>query len=217
MITPNVYYTYAYLRVDGTPYYIGKGKGKRAWSRGGRSIRPPKDTSRILVLKEGLTEQEAFKHEVYMIAVLGRKDLGTGILHNKTNGGEGVSGYSHTDEAKKNIGKAQVGLLNTNYGNPGAARHITGLSGENSPNWGITRTKEFREKAREVKMGEKNPMYGVKGENNHSSKKVQCLTTGEIYASAAEASEKTGVCRMLIGKCCRGERKTTKGLEWGFA
>ena len=35
-----------------------------------------KDKSRIIFLKQNLTEEEAFKHEIYMIAVFGRKDLG---------------------------------------------------------------------------------------------------------------------------------------------
>jgi len=87
-----IYYTYAYLRLDGTPYYIGKGCGKRCYIRAGRTILPPKDLSRILILKSNLTEQQAIAHEVYMIAVLGRKDLGTGILRNRTDGGEGTSG-----------------------------------------------------------------------------------------------------------------------------
>jgi len=91
MITLNCYYTYAYLRENGTPYYIGKGKGNRAFNKGKGEIKvPPRD--RILFLKKNLTEEEAFKHEVYMIAVLGRKDLGTGILRNITSGGEGSSG-----------------------------------------------------------------------------------------------------------------------------
>jgi predicted RNA binding protein with dsRBD fold (UPF0201 family) len=99
----NEYYTYAYLREDGTPYYIGKGSDKRITRRVKRDTRPPKDKSRIIFLKQNLTEEEAFKHEIYMISVFGRKDLGTGVLYNRTDGGEGVSGRIVTDETRNKI------------------------------------------------------------------------------------------------------------------
>jgi len=100
------YYTYAYLREDRTPYYIGKGKGRRLYKKRSKGVNAPKDKSRIIFLKQNLTEEEAFKHEIYMIAVFGRKDLGTGILHNRTNGGEGVSGLSHSDKSRRKISEA---------------------------------------------------------------------------------------------------------------
>jgi hypothetical protein len=103
MTNPNRFYTYAYLREDKTPYYIGKGQGNRINLNGGRTCNKPKDKSRIIFLKQNLTEEEAFKHEIYMIAVFGRKDLETGILHNKTNGGEGPSGYKFSDESKEKM------------------------------------------------------------------------------------------------------------------
>jgi hypothetical protein len=90
----NIYYTYAYLREDGTPYYIGKGKDNRAWSSHGKWT-PVPPNNRILILKKNLLEIEAFKHEKYMISIFGRKDLKTGILINMTNGGDGCSGYKH--------------------------------------------------------------------------------------------------------------------------
>lgn len=97
------YYTYAYLREDKTPYYIGRGKGDRAYRRHWRSrvrggyFDPPSE-DRILILKKNLTEDDANKHEKYMIAIFGRKDLRTGILRNLTDGGEGTSNVKMTEE-----------------------------------------------------------------------------------------------------------------------
>ena len=102
------YYTYAYLREDKTPYYIGKGSGKRIYSKD-RTIKPPKDKSRIIYLKQNLTEEEAFRHEIYMIAVLGRIDLGTGILHNMTDGGEGSSGWVPSEESRRKMSQSSKG------------------------------------------------------------------------------------------------------------
>jgi hypothetical protein len=105
----NKYYTYAYLREDGTPYYIGKGSNGRVYCNIGRTIPSPKDKNRILFLKQNLTEEEAFKHEKYMIAILGRKDLGTGILRNLTDGGEGTSGVVISEETRKKLSDVHKG------------------------------------------------------------------------------------------------------------
>ena len=105
------YYTYAYLREDRTPYYIGKGQGNRAYVKryGKGRARRPKNLNNIILLKQNLTEQEAFRHEIYMIAVFGRKDLETGILRNKTYGGDGISGYVFSEETKKKLSEAHKG------------------------------------------------------------------------------------------------------------
>ena len=110
-----IYYVYAYLREDKSPYYIGKGKDRRAYVSHKRSNGAdllPKDKSKIVMLHENLSEQEAFNLEKKLILEYGRKDLGTGILHNMTEGGEGnrKSGYTFSEEAKLNMSKAKRGV-----------------------------------------------------------------------------------------------------------
>ena len=140
MVNPNRFYTYAYLRADRSPYYIGKGKGRRVYKKGRGEVNPPKDKSRIIFLKQNLTEEEAFKHEIYMIAVFGRKDLGTGILRNKTDGGEGPSGAVMSKETRRKISEAQKGK---------------------------TLSEETRRKLSEANRGKNNPNYGKCGKDNH--------------------------------------------------
>ena len=115
MVNPNRFYTYAYLREDRTPYYIGKGQGNRVYKKHQKGISVPKDKSRIIFLKQNLTEAEAFRHEIYMIAVFGRKDLGTGILHNRTAGGDGSSGMVHSEETKDKIRESGKKVGKRNY------------------------------------------------------------------------------------------------------
>lgn len=88
------YYVYAYIREDGTPYYIGKGKDKRAFSNH-NNIKVPKDKSRVIFLESNLTEIGAYALERRMIRWFGRKGIDEqGILYNVCAGGEGLGSTS---------------------------------------------------------------------------------------------------------------------------
>ena len=109
-----IYYVYAYFRKTTlTPYYIGKGKNGRAWDKT-HGIKVPADRSRIKILETNLSEIGAFAIERRMIAWYGRKDTGTGILRNLTDGGDGGSGRVVTPDARKKSSISNKGKKRSN-------------------------------------------------------------------------------------------------------
>ena len=214
------YYTYAYLREDKTPYYIGKGTGDRIYSTD-KITKPPKDKSRIIYLKQNLTEEEAFRHEIYMIDVFGRKDLGTGILRNRTNGGEGPSGAIRSDETRKKIGEAnkgktlseetrkKMGEAKKKMSNKTRIKYSETKKGEKNPNYGKTPSKETKKKMSESQKGrthseetkrklseahkgEKNPNYG-KTLSDETKRKLS-----EVKKDRKWWNDGCGNCKMMV-------------------
>lgn len=104
-------YVYAYLRADGTPYYIGKGVKSRAWAihqRKNSRVNLPKDQQRIIIMESNLTDIGALALERFYIRWYGRKS-DNGILINITEGGDGVCGAKRSDYTKKLLSELKMG------------------------------------------------------------------------------------------------------------
>jgi hypothetical protein len=150
----NIYYVYAYLRAsDNTPYYIGKGKLNRAYDKR-HSVKVPKNKNKIIFLETNLSEIEAFEIECKMILLYGRKDLGTGILRNQTNGGEGASGKIVSEQQKEKMRERISGEKNPMFGEDPWNKGLTKETSEvlSSVGQKIKKSFDFR---------------NVSGENNH--------------------------------------------------
>ena len=127
----NRFYVYIHLKeTNGDIFYVGKGSGKRAFSKNGRNKLWQniynKNGFVVKIIKENISEEEALEIEKYHINKYGRINNNSGILSNMTDGGEGVSGLEPwnkgmkmnenwnkgrilSDETKNKIGKANKG------------------------------------------------------------------------------------------------------------
>lgn len=207
---PSGFYVYAYLRKNcGIPYYIGKGFKKRAWVKHNR-ISVPKSKRLIVILESNLTEIGAYALERRMIRWYGRKDLKTGVLLNRTEGGEGPS----SDDRK--------GVLNPMYG-----RTRIDLSKDNSPNKTKKRRNDSKEQllrrwsdpAYKAKMSLKrqklwvNHDYRKKMEARPKSNK-QVIINDVCYTSLKQAAACLGIHPSTVSKRCTSKHKKFAG--WAY-
>ena len=187
----NQYYTYAWLREDRTPYYVGKGIGNRAYRshRRGDIYMSPPPRDRIIFLKKNQTEFDAYKHENYIISILGIKEDG-GILINMSYGGEGSSGRKASEYCIQRTKEVNIGKTLTEehkkkvsqqvsqrkwWNNGEIDKHTIECPGDG---WVLGRlfnrksevykTKEFSEKSRKNNLGK-----NVSGETRKKQSKVR--------------------------------------------
>lgn len=176
------FYVYAYLRNKdsktakaGTPYYIGKGSGNRAWQRH-TNVKIPKNKSLIVILESNLTELGAFAIERRLIGWWGRKNIRTGILFNKTDGGDGAYGASYDSERNQKISKSLTGRIKTEDHKKKISKSKTGkiqrpetIQRRISRNTGKKRTEEFKENHSKIFLGKPKPwLKGREGSNKGS-------------------------------------------------
>lgn len=111
------FYVYAWLYPCGLVFYIGKGCGNRDAQQKTNAlfrsvvakIRRNGGVPRVVRWHSNLTETAAFTLERGYIRLFGRRDLGTGVLTNQTDGGEGASGWVASSEWREMRSRAQTG------------------------------------------------------------------------------------------------------------
>ncbi len=110
-----MYYVYRHIRKDkNIPFYIGKGKGNRAYTAKNRNQYwhdiVNKHGYEVEIILDELTEKESFDKEIEFIKLY--KDHSY-CEANFTNGGEGISGYVHSKETRNKLSILNIGRVHT--------------------------------------------------------------------------------------------------------
>jgi len=241
------FYIYQHRRNDtGDVFYVGKGFGKRAWSKSGRSKHwnniVNKAGHAVEIVEEFLPECVAFQKEINLIKSIGRQDLGLGSLVNKTDGGEGPSGQIMSQNARDKISKATKGRTFTQahrdnleeaagfavindlgeiFKSLTAAANAYGIRGISN----ITKCCKGKRKTAGSRTWQyytdkvdKTQISTVgKGPKRKNGYKVIINDINEIFESSAKAAAAYGLNNNAgISACLTGKRKTAGGRSWRY-
>lgn len=243
------YYVYAYLdprkkgefvygdyKFQYEPFYIGKGKDYRhkrhlnesqLCDNSHKSNLIKKLVSNgqypnILILKNELNEAEAFELEKKMIKIIGRHDLKTGPLTNKTEGGDGISGYKWTEEQKvknKNRKPSKLGYKTSDETKNKIGKANKGNTWRDDKE----RVKAFSLLKKEQYSGENNPFFG-KTHDEKTLKKIrkpiimfdEDMNILNEYESLTDCSKKTGFPIGKISSVANGKIKHYKKFKFKY-
>ena len=222
-------YVYRHIRLDiNQPFYIGIGENGRAYSSRDRNVNWHNIVNvtdyEVEILMDGLTREEAFKKEREFIKLYGRKDNGTGILCNKTNGGNGQSGWKISEETRKKMGKSQLGnkkyLLRTT-----PQEEINKKVSQ--ANKGRKRTEEAIQKMRDYYKTHEHPNKGKKMCEEGRMKVIATRKRKPIIQydlegnfirewSSKKEANRNGYSEFSVWKCCNRIEEKYKNSIWKY-
>ena len=82
---------------------------------------------------------------------------------------------------------------------------------------GVPKSEEHKKAISEaLKRYERTPEHNRNNQLAQHRKEVQCIETGIIYESLADAERKTGILGETISRNCRGKQKSASGYHWRF-
>ena len=183
-----------YIVPTGEVFYVGKGSGRR-YKQIGRKHRNKffmdmlnSHECDVAVLKDGLTEESAFRLERTLIQYY---RLYTKFrLTNQTEGGEGVSGFRWPEEAK-------------------AYLHLQ--TGERNPNYGHKWSDEMKDNLRQKQISSGRYI----GAMNPNAKRIQCVESGEIFGCIEDARKAYKVKSPTSFSIALDKaNRTAAGLHW---
>lgn len=180
---------YGYTNLESGKMYIGQtlyperrwnahryGKYKNGWHK---DYQNNPDKYEYSIIEYDVPEDKLDEREIFWIKFFDSYNNG----YNLTEGGHSLRGYKYSDEAKQKISESHKGEKNPFYGrqhseewrqkmsermkgenNPFYNNHS--LAGKKHPMYGKHHSEETRKKISEASnhKGEKNPMYGKRGE-----------------------------------------------------
>ena len=223
------YYIYVWrIKETQEVFYVGKGCGDRykQVSRRNKFFLDMYNSHECEceILQGALTEQEAFKYEIILIKYY--REYTNNRLTNVCDGGEGSSGFKHTEESKQKLSLANKLKWQDPTFREKEMQHRL---------YGVYQSQEFRDKISALVQGENNPNYGnhwseeqkehlsklrkengkSSGVNNPRATTIICLETGEIFNLIKDAMDKYNI----INEGCftvalNHPQRTTANLHW---
>ena len=229
----NIYYVYLHRRAsDGSIFYVGKGKGERYISLS-KSERPNIKWINVSnkhgvvaeIVQDGMSESDAFLLEMWLIAKFRHEGID---LSNMTDGGEGVSGYSWSQEQKdaksKSMGRAVCNSDGMRFHSVKSAE--AWLRENGFPNAARTNISM-------AARGLRGSAYGLswwydEGEpkdykaSNYCGRRIYC-SNGMFFETSLMAERWLAECGIKsasqshIVEVCRSKRKSAYGFKWEYA